>query len=398
MGRGSGQPKEAEGNAPSAICMRGPMDGMRVLDLTRLIPGGLTTQLLGDLGAEVIKVEQPGLGDYLREMAPNSSGSSPVFFALNQGKKSVTVNLKVPEGREILHHLVPTADVLIEQFRPGVAAQLGMDYETVGQLKPDLVYCSFSGFGAQGPYRNRPAHDINVMALAGGLDRGAGVVPNMSPVPAADISSGFLAAFAIAGALLERERSGEGRFLDLSLFDAALYLNLVGLVAGETFLSGGSPGYGLYSTADGRSLSLGALERRFWRRLCQAIERPDLADANLEREDEALAAHEILREVFQTKSAQEWDEVLTRHDVPVAPVRRSSEVVQDPQVRAMRLLRDVQGEGEPLRSLAHPIRWLKGGPVRRGLAPRLGEHTQEILLALGYEEGAIAEWARTGVV
>ncbi len=371
---------------------------MRVLDLTRLLPGGLTTQLLGDLGAEVIKVEQPGRGDYLREMAPNSSGSSPVFFALNQGKKSVTVNLKVPEGREILHHLVPTADVLIEQFRPGVAAQLGMDYKTIGQINPDLVYCSFSGFGAQGPYRNRPAHDINVMALAGGLDRGAGMVPNVSPIPAADISSGFLAAFAIAGALLERERSGEGRFLDLSLFDAALYLNLVGLVAGETFLSGVSPGYGLYPTADGRFLSLGALERRFWRRLCQAIDRPDLADANLEREDEALAAHEILREVFQTKSAQEWDEVLKRHDVPAAPVRRSSEVVRDPHVRAMRLLREVRGEGEPLLSLAHPIRWLKGGPVRRGTAPRLGEHTQEILLALGYEEGTIAEWARTGAV
>ncbi|MFQ5920137.1 MAG: CaiB/BaiF CoA transferase family protein, partial [Thermoplasmata archaeon] len=201
------------------------MDGMRVLDLTRLLPGGLATQLLGDLGAEVIKVEQPGRGDYLREMARNSSGRSPVFFALNQGKRSLGVNLKSPEGRDILRRLVPTADVLIEQFRPGVAEELGLGYKTAAGLRPELVYCAFSGFGARGPYRDRPAHDINFLALAGGLDRGAGKDPTVSPVPAADVSSGFLAAFAVVGALLARQQSGEGRFLDLSLFDAALYLN-----------------------------------------------------------------------------------------------------------------------------------------------------------------------------
>jgi crotonobetainyl-CoA:carnitine CoA-transferase CaiB-like acyl-CoA transferase len=374
------------------------MDGMRVLDLTRLLPGGLTTQLLVDLGAEVIKVEQPGKGDYLREMARNASGLSPVFFLLNQGKKSLTVNLKEPEGQGILHRLIPTADVLIEQFRPGVAAELGVDYETAGALRTDLVYCSFSGFGAQGPYRNRPGHDINYLALAGGLHAGAQREPTLSPVPAVDVSSGFLAAFAIVGALLERERSGEGHYLDLSLFDAALYLSAVGLTAGETFLTGTSPGYGLYATADGRVLSLGALERRFWRRLCRAIERPDLIDADLEQEEEAQRVHEILRETFLTRSAQEWDDLLQRHDVPAAPVASPSEVLQDPHVRAMHLLREVEEGGEPMLSLAHPTRWREGGPDRKGKAPRLGEHTREILEGLGYGTGTIAEWDRVGVV
>ncbi len=374
------------------------MDGMRVLDLTRLLPGGLTTQLLVDFGAEVIKVEQPGKGDYLREMARNASGQSPVFFLLNQGKKSLTVNLKEPEGQDILHRLIPTADVLIEQFRPGVAAELGVDYETAGALRTDLVYCSFSGFGAQGPYRNRPGHDINYLALAGGLHPGAHREPTLSPVPAADVSSGFLAAFAIVGALLERERSGEGHYLDLSLFDAALYLSAVGLTAGETFLNGTSPGYGLYATADGRVLSVGALERRFWRRLCRAIERPDLADADLEQEEEAQHAREILRETFLTRPAQEWDELLQRHDVPAAPVARPNEVLQDPHVRAMHLLREIEEGGEPMLSMAHPTRWRGGGPDRKGKAPRLGEHTREILEDLGYGPETIAEWDRVGVV
>jgi alpha-methylacyl-CoA racemase len=374
------------------------MNGMRVLDLTRLLPGGLTTQLLRDLGAEVIKIEQPGRGDYLREMAMNPSGRSPVFFALNQGKKSLAVDLKSPEGQDIMRRLVPTADVLIEQFRPGVAGELGLDYETAARLRPDLVYCSFSGFGAKGPYRKRPAHDINFLALAGGLDRGAGRGPTASPVPAADISSGFLAAFAVVGALLARQQSGEGDFLDLSLFDAALYLNTVGLVAGETFLAGGTPGYGVYPTADGRFLSLGALEPEFWRRLCRAIERPDLADANLSQEDEAQTVREILVEVFQTKPVQEWDDLLRRHDVPAAPVLRSSEVVQDPHVRAMGSLREVDEASESMTSMAHPIRWLKGGPARDGPAPRLGAQTEELLMDLGYGEEAIGAWVRAGVV
>ncbi|MFQ5919831.1 MAG: CoA transferase, partial [Thermoplasmata archaeon] len=190
----------------------------------------------------------------------------------------------------------------------------------------------------------------------------------------------------------------EGRFLDLSLFDAALYLNTVGLSAGETFLVGGTPGYGLYATADGRFLSLGALEPGFWRNLCRAIERPDLADIDLAKEDEARAARETLRDVFQTRPVQEWDDRLRRHDVPAAPVRKSGEVVQDPHVQAMRSLREVGGEGDAMVSLAHPIRWLRGGPVREGTAPRLGEHTQEVLLDLGFGEGTIEEWVRSGVV
>lgn len=378
--------------------MHSPIAGTRILDLTRLIPGGLTTQLLADLGAEVIKVEEPGRGDYLRDLAPTPSGQGPVFSLLNQGKKSVAVNLKRPAGREILHRLIRTADVFIEQFRPGVAAELGVGYETARALKGDLIYCSFSGFGARGPYRDRPAHDVNFMALAGGLQPTGGWEPALPPVPAADIASGFLGAFAVLAALLARQRSGEGHFLDLSIFDAALYLNMVALAAGETFLAGGSPYYGLYETADGRFLSLGALEKRFRRRLSEAIGKPAFPDADVEQEGAARKAREVLREVFLQKPLQEWDARLRRHDVPAAPVAAPQEVAQDPHVKELGLLREVESEGESLLSLAHPVRWNGNGPRRRGKAPRLGEHTAEVLEDLGYPAGDIAEWARDGVL
>ncbi|MFQ5986673.1 MAG: CaiB/BaiF CoA transferase family protein [Thermoplasmata archaeon] len=378
--------------------MHGPMDGMRVLDLSRLLPGGLVTQLLADLGAEVIKVEEPGRGDYLRDLARTPSGRSPVFFLLNQGKKSIALNLKRAEGREILHRLIPTTDVLLEQFRPGVAGELGVDYETARALKKDLVYCSLSGFGAGGPYRNRPGHDLNFMALAGGLHPGGGKRPVVPPVPAADITSGFLGAFAILAALLERNRSGEGHFLDLSLFDAALYLNAVALAAGETFLSGGSPGYGLYEGADGGFLSLGALEKGFWRRLSEAIGRPDLADTDLERDRAARRAGDALRSTFAQKTIEDWDEILRRHDVPAAPVVSPQEVREDPHVQALGLIQQVEVDGETLPSLAHPARWSGNGPRRHGTAPRLGEHTAQLLREAGYEASAIARWARDGVL
>lgn len=381
-----------------AIAMHGPMEGMRVLDLTRLIPGGLVTQLLADLGAEVIKVEEPIRGDYLREMAPTSSGQSPVFFLLNRGKKSIAVNLKRREGREVLHRLIPTADVLIEQFRPGVAGELGVGYEMAHTLRENLIYCSFSGFGADGPYRDRPAHDLNFMALAGGLHPGGNRKPALPPVPSADIASGFLGAFAILAAVLERQRFGKGRFLDLSLFNAALYLNAVALAAGETFLGGGSPSYGLYEGADGRFLSLGALEARFWDRLSSAIGRPGLADADLEDEEVAREAREVLQATFVQRPVQEWDEVLRQHDVPAAVVATPKEVLQDPQVQALGLMEEVEVEGETLLSLAHPVRWSEDGPRRRGMAPRLGEHTQALLEEMGYDAGTIADWGQDGVL
>lgn len=382
----------------AAIAMKGPMEGMRVLDLTRLIPGGLVTQLLVDLGAEVIKVEEPGRGDYLREMALTSSGQSPMFFLLNQGKKSVAVDLKRPEGREVLHRLIPTADVLIEQFRPGVAAGLGVSYEAARALKKDLIYCSFSGFGAEGPYRDRPAHDLNFMALAGGLYPGGGRKPALPPVLSADIASGFLGAFAILAAVLERQRSGKGHFLDLSLFDAALYLNAVALVAGETFLGGDFPSYGLYEGADGRFLSLGALERRFWGRLSSAIGRPDLAEMDLEDEEVAREAREVLQATFAQRPVREWDALLRRHDVPAAVVATPQEVLEDPHVKALGLVGEVVVEGETLPSLAHPVRWSGEGPRRHGMAPRLGGHTREVLEELGYTAKTVADRAQEGVL
>ncbi|MEM2866084.1 MAG: CaiB/BaiF CoA-transferase family protein [Candidatus Hadarchaeales archaeon] len=370
------------------------LEGIRVVDLTRYLP---FTTLLADLGADVIKVEEPGRGDYARTLPP-------YFSAINRNKRSLTLNLQSPAGREVLHRLVERSDVLVENFRPGVMEEWGLDYPALNRVNPGLIYCSISGYGGRGPYRGLPGHDINYISIGGilGLTRDAEGRPVVPGVQIADVGGCLLATVAILSALLQRERTGKGQHLELSLLGASLFfltlpssLHLEGWeVSGETLpLLGRFPCYTVYRTSDGKYLSVGCLEEGFWRRLCRALGKEEYGDHQWDpgKREEIF---EAFRRIFQTRTREEWFRILAEADVPAAPVCSLEEVFSDPQVRETGMVVEEGGRRElgfPFRSSLCPYR-----PRRR--APSLGEHTEEVLKELGYTEGEVEEMKRKGVV
>ncbi len=388
--------------------MGGPLEGLRVLDLTRLLPGGLATQLLSDQGAEVIKVEEPVRGDYMRNAPPTARGISYSFLLVNQGKKSVALNLKDPRGRELFHRLVPTADVLIEQFRPGVAQRLGVGYEDVRELRPDIVYCSLSGYGAHGPYRDRAGHDLNYDALSGLLYMNStDGRPILPAIPIADMASGLLASYSVVAALLLRERTGRGSYLDLSLFDAAVLMNLMNLAEalsgkearpGGTFLTGLFPFYDVYETADGRFVTLAAIEERFWLRFCEIVGREELKEKHFVVGDEGEQVRRSLRRIFKSRTLEDWNEAFEGEDVPYSPVLSVEEAVQGDHLMARGLLQKARLPEGTFTTLAHPVRWSPPGPERQGGPPGLGEHTLEVLRETGLEEAELRKLSERGIL
>src|SRR5579864_8516251 len=288
-----------------------PLTGTRVLDLTRLLPGAFCTMLLADMGADVIKIEEPREGDYMRWTPPLVNGQSALFSALNRNKRSATLNLKSEAGRDLLLRLVEGADVLVEGNRPGVMQRLGLGWEVLHGRNPRLVMCSITGYGQDGPFASRAGHDLNYMAIAGGL--GLNGEREGPPVPlsvqVADIGGGGLQpAVEILAALVAVERGGEGRWIDVAMTDSAVRWLALAFAArehgervarGDQRLAGRYPCYRVYECADGRYYSVAALEPKFWSALCQAIERPDLVDAQL---SEDTSAHRSMEEVFRSRT------------------------------------------------------------------------------------------------
>ena len=346
------------------------LDGIRVLDLTRLLPGAYCTQLLADMGADVVKVEEPERGDYMRWMPPLVDGQSVLFEALNRGKRSVSLDLKTDAGREAMLRLVDTARVLVEGNRPGVMARLGLGWDTLHERNPRLVVCSITGYGQTGPFAQRAGHDLNYMAIAGalGLNGPRGGAPVPLSVQVADIGGGGLqAAVAILGALLEVERGGEGRRLDVSMTDGAagfMSLELAARAAGEEVrrgdqrLGGRYACYRVYECADGRFYSVGALEPKFWAALCTALDRPDLVESQF---SESLETQREVEAIFKSRTRDEWQRTLDGVDACCEPVLDLDEVASHPQIAARGVL----------------------DRSRRGRAPRLGEHTDELLRDAG---------------
>lgn len=397
-----------DGAAPDARGAGAPMlRGIRVLDLTRSLPGGWCTVLLADLGAEVVKIEEPRRGDPARTPHPMLDPIGLRHALRNRAKKSVTLNLADPRSTEVMRRLVARADVLVEGFRPGGAARLGVGFDAVHAWNPALVYCSISGYGQDGPYRDLPGHDINCMAYAGALDVMArGGAPESPALQVADIAGGMLAATGILAAVIEAQRTGCGRLVDVALADAVistLYLpylshlaTAMAATAKATAGSGPRAAYGVYETADGRHLTLGiAGERHFWTRLCRAVGREDLADeAHLAggREQEARAE---LETIFRKRSRDEWFALLRAEDVPCAPVNDLDDVVRDPHTHARAMFVTRPG-GPPV--IGCPLRFSDESWSIATEAPALGEHSDAMLAEAGLVPAAIAALRAGGVV
>lgn len=383
--------------------MTRPLEGLRVLDLTRLLPGGFATLLMADLGADVLKIEEPGKGDYVRWMPPAKDGISAGHAALNRSKRSMTLNLKTPEGREVLARLVEDADVLIESFRPGVMDRLGVGYHALSERNPRLVYCAISGYGQDGPYKNKAGHDINYLGYAGVLDLigPAGGDPVIPGVQIGDLGGGALMAFGgMLAALYQRERAGRGAFVDISMTDGAmawLCFHAQAYFFGDALpqrgamrLSGGLACYHIYRCADGKHVTVGALEPQFWAALCTALSVPELIPQHLAEDQSPLIAR--LEEIFAAKSRDEWVDALGGLDACVGPVNDLEEAFADPQIAAREM---VAGQG-PDRVVGNPIR-LAGDQPSYGPAPGFGEHTDDVLNAAGYSPERIAVLREQGV-
>jgi len=376
-----------------------PLDGIRVLDFSRLLPGPYCTMLLADLGAEVIKIETPLAGDYARTI-PDAFGGSVMFETINRNKKSVAINYRHPRGQELLLRLVQTLDVVLETFRPGAAKRWGIGYEAMAQANPRIVYCSLSGYGQDGPYANRAGHDLNYIAI-GGLLALNGIVggPPIPPgVQIADLGGGMLAAIAILAALVGRSSTGRGAYLDLAMIDAVT--SWAAPMAGSFYaatgqnpprgqmpLSGGLPSYNVYETADGKFISLGILELHFWTAFCNAIQRNDL----LARQFDATAIDE-LAQLFRQHTRDEWLEMLRKVDACIEPVNEIGEMLHHPQLRHRGLV--VQTEAGA--RIGSPFRFAARSD--QAPAPSLGQHTLEVLEQLGLNKQELRELDAAGVV
>ena len=393
-----------------------PLVGLKVLDLTRLLPGGFCSMLLADFGADVIKVEDTGLGDYVRWAPPyydgvERSAGSALFLSLNRGKRSIRIDLKSAQGKDVLLRLVREADVLLESFRPGVLDRLGVGYERLREENPGLVYGAITGYGQDGPGRDRSGHDLNYLGLNGilGLSGEADGPPVPSAAQVADLGGGALmAVVGVLIALRERERSGQGQQVDCSMFDGSLSL-LAMLAAemlaggavprrGELRLAGGIVCYRPYRCADGY-VTLGALEPKFWSAFCQGVGREDLAGHAFD--PPGSEAHRTVSEIFAERTREQWRAFAAEHDCCLEPVLDLDEALSGELVAAREMVvsLDQPGADQPVRLLGLPFKLSRtpGDPVRAP-GPGLGEHTRDVLKEAGYTSAEVDALLESGAV
>jgi len=401
-----------------------PLEGKIILDLTRMLPGPYCSMILSDLGAEVIKVEDPYYpyghpppffqkGRY-RESAFNS--------ILNRNKKAITLNLKKEEAREIFYELVKKADVVLETYRPKVTKKLKIDYDVLSSINPSIIYCSLTGYGQYGPYEQIAGHDLNYIGICGILDLNKERIPygdrsnNKKPIPpgvqVADIGGGLVSVIGILGAILERENSidKKGQYIDISMTDCVFsfmpYLasfnfskNLNDGIKNQNPLHGDFPFYNVYETKDHKFLSVGVVEVKFWQDLCKGLERDDLKLKQFATGEEKEEVFKALEEEFLKKTQKEWFDIFKNLDACVMPVNTFAEACEDPQIKARNMIIEMNHPifGK-IQNITCPIKYSRTPLGIRSLAPKLGQHTTEILKDLGYTKEEIRVFRKKGVI
>lgn len=394
-----------------------PLTGARILDLSRMLTGDYGAMLLGDMGAEVIKIEPPGTGDPLRKMPPHFvAGESAYFLSINRNKKSVTLDLRTEDGQEVFHQLVKKADVVFDNFRPGILKRLGADHETLCKVNPRIISCSISSFGQDGPYASQPAFDLTIQALAGAMSITGepGRLPVRMGIPMGDLAGSMFAAFSISAALFQRERTGEGTRIDLSLLDCLVsmqtYVAQYYITGGETAGPQGSGHmsvvpYGAYPTKD-RPIVVAIFVEKFWKSLCDVVGLPEMGT------DERLATtagrlthrtevEERLARRFVTDTQANWIRKLMDAKIPCAPILGIDQVVEDPQVTHRDMVVDVNHPlCGPLRMLGDPVKLTpEPGGEHFAPPPTLGQHTRQVLRdLLGYDDGRMDELSAHDVI
>jgi crotonobetainyl-CoA:carnitine CoA-transferase CaiB-like acyl-CoA transferase len=392
------------------------LDGVRVIDLSRVLAAPYCTMMLGDLGADVIKIEAPGRGDDTRGWGPpfTESGESAYFLSANRNKRSVTLNLKSEKGIGILRQLIQSADVLVDNFRVGTLARFGLGDDELESIRPGLIYCTVTGYGYTGPYKDRPGYDFIVQAL-GGLMSVTGPTdgePTRTGIAIADLAAGTFACNAILAALFARERTGEGQRIDISLLDSMVAL--MSYVASNYLVSGELPArygnghpnivpYQAFEASDGY-FAFAAGNDRQWAKFCQAVDKPEWASdpefaTNAARVEHRERVAEMLGNLFATRDTAAWLEVCQEIAIPAAPINNLRQVFEDPQVLTRGLRTDAEHPADgtvPL--VGSPLRMIGAPPEVRLAPPTLGQHTAEVLGDLGYSQSEIAEMQAAGVV
>jgi alpha-methylacyl-CoA racemase len=387
------------------------LKSLKILDFSGLLPGPFATMMLADLGAEVLRVESPTRPDLLRAASPKDGEDSAVHRHLNRSKRSIALDLRKPEAVDLIKRLVTTYDIVLEQFRPGVMERLGLGYETLKEINPRLIYCALTGYGQSGPYRDRPGHDNNYLAISGvasysGRDESG---PPPLGIQIADLAGGSLhAVIGILAAVIYREQTGQGQFVDVSMTDAAFSLNALAgpgyLVGGvepepERMLLNGGTFYDYYRTKDGRYFSVGSLEPQFRKLLCEAVGHPEWVEmAVSEHPQDVRAFKEAMRTVFLSKTYEEWVNVFA--DVPacVEPVLTFSEACEHPQIKAREMVVEVpKPDGTAQKQIATPIKFSACKPEYKHVGGKLGMNTLEVLKELGLSEHEIHQLKEKGV-